>query len=93
MSIAREDWLRAHAALWYDDRRYRLAWLALPQAVTCAVAGLCMALAAQGVRGRPAPASKARPAAPGVIRRTSRWLRCPSSTRVRAWSPPCARGR
>ena len=30
MSVARGDWLRAHAALWYDDRRYRLAWLALP---------------------------------------------------------------
>lgn len=68
MSVARGDWLRAHAALWYDDRRYRLAWLALPQAVTCAVAGLCIALAAQGVWGQPATASKARLAELSALR-------------------------
>src|SRR5204863_105820 len=54
MSVAREDWLRAHGALWYGDARYRLAWFVLPQAVTCAVAGLCLALAAHGEWGRPA---------------------------------------
>lgn len=60
MSVAREDWLRAHGALWYGDARYRLAWFVLPQAVTCAVAGLCLALAAHGEWGRPATASKER---------------------------------
>ena len=60
MSVAREDWLRAHGALWYGDARYRMAWFVLPQAVTCAVAGLCLALAAHGEWGRPATASKER---------------------------------
>ena len=68
MSMIREDWLRAHAALWYGEARYRLAWLLLPQAATCAVAGLCLALAAQGEWGRPVTASKARVAELSALR-------------------------
>ena len=62
MSIASEDWLRAHATLWYDDRRYRLAWLALPQAGTVLLANLLFALVAQGEWGRPATGSRQRAA-------------------------------
>ncbi|MHC2020341.1 hypothetical protein [Methylobacterium sp. CM6247] len=60
MSNARDEWLRAHAALWYGDARYRLAWFGLPQVVTLGLAGLCLSLAAQGEWGQPATASKAR---------------------------------
>ncbi|MCJ2064921.1 hypothetical protein MKK63_19730 [Methylobacterium sp. J-088] len=68
MSPRGEDWLRAHAALWYGEARYRLAWLLLPQAATCAAAGLCLALAAQGGWGQPATASKARVAELSALR-------------------------
>ena len=27
------SWLSAHGRLWYDDRWYRLAWIAWPQAI------------------------------------------------------------
>ncbi|MCB4800845.1 peptidoglycan hydrolase-like protein with peptidoglycan-binding domain [Methylobacterium brachiatum] len=49
------DRVRAHAALWYADARYRLAWLVLPQAAVALAAGLALAvLKPTGEWGKPA---------------------------------------
>ncbi len=49
------DRVRAHAALWYADARYRLAWLVLPQAAIALAAGLALAvLKPTGEWGKPA---------------------------------------
>ena len=48
------DWLQAHGSLWYDNPRYRLAWLLLPQAALLLIAGLVASLSGVSVNwGKP----------------------------------------
>ena len=55
IAVSGVDRLGAHAALWYGQARYRLAWLVLPQAAVALMAGLALALVGTGAEwGKPA---------------------------------------
>ena len=55
VAVSGVDRLGAHAALWYGQARYRLAWLVLPQAAVALAAGLALALVGTGAEwGKPA---------------------------------------
>lgn len=66
--MARPGILFAHGALWFDDPRYRLAWLAAPQALVVIAALLLFAVANQGRWGKPASSTKERIAELTVLR-------------------------
>ncbi len=66
--MARPGLLSAHGSLWYDDPRYRLAWLGAPQAIVLILAALLLTVANQGDWGKPASSTKERIAELSALR-------------------------
>lgn len=66
--MARPGFLAAHGSLWFDDARYRLAWLVAPQALTVVLAALFLSFVGQGQWGKPASSTKERIAELSALR-------------------------
>jgi hypothetical protein len=61
MSTGNSGWLAAHGKLWYDDRWYRLAWLAWPQALAIGAALWFWAMPSAGPKAQMAQMGQAAP--------------------------------
>lgn len=66
--MARPGLLAAHGSLWFDDARYRLAWLVAPQALTVVLVALFLSSVGEGRWGKPASSTKERIAELSALR-------------------------